>query len=567
VAVRPTTALSFVGAAINNGQQAATRIRLSDGGQTQWVDYTISLSDWVLPSTNGNVLDGSLQPRWDDTVVGWMPHRLATETAADAGAYLFASRPFVAPSGWTITGVRFGANATNTRIFALATAPPTFSLSSSSAGAGQMVTVTGSGFLAGEPVSVSVSTDPVGTATITADSQGNLVGTLVVPRAASLTGSTPAEVTAWAASLPGDPLPTLPLSVTSAHTYTPTASASASAQVGEPVEFHAAGFEPGELVTASLGGNTVTLTASGAGSVVGAIEAPGTAGAYTLTLAGAQSRTPAQVSVTITPAPPVVPTPLPTVTVPGPTVIHPGPTVTKEGPTVSVPGTPGPTITEAGPTVIEAGPTITRPGPTVSVPGTAGTVVPGALTAKTLPLAKLGVSATRVPWGKAVTLAAALPTGARGTVTFLDGARALGTATLTGGKASLTVGHLGVGGHALTLAYGGDAEHQATTTSATLLTVVKAAPSRVSLKVKAARGPLVVVKVAKLTNGKVATGKVRLFADGKAVKTVKLKAKAKGKVRVKVARAAAASKVKARYIPKDKAHVKVKNSKAVRVAR
>jgi hypothetical protein len=69
--------------------------------------------------------------------------------------------------------------------------------------------------------------------------------------------------------------------------------------------------------------------------------------------------------------------------------------------------------------------------------------------------------------------------------------------------------------------------------------------------------------VAKLTSGKVAVGKVRLFVGGKAVKTVKLKAKAKGKVKVKLPVTSSNVKVRARFIPKDKAHVKAKYSKTM----
>jgi hypothetical protein len=49
-----------------------------------------------------------------------MPHRLAPETSDDAGAYVFATKPYVAPRGWHVTSITFPTDGTGQRIFAVA---------------------------------------------------------------------------------------------------------------------------------------------------------------------------------------------------------------------------------------------------------------------------------------------------------------------------------------------------------------------------------------------------------------------------------------------------------------
>ncbi|GAA2246335.1 hypothetical protein GCM10010401_19890 [Rarobacter faecitabidus] len=101
------------------------------------------------------------------------------------------------------------------------------------------------------------------------------------------------------------------------------------------------------------------------------------------------------------------------------------------------------------------------------------------------------------------------------------------------------------------------------------LRVVKAKTSSVKIvtkKFKKGTRPTLRVKIATLTNGRQATGRVRIKVGKKTVRTVKVVAKNKGSVTVRLPkRYRATIKVKATYVPTPKASVEGKASKVVKV--
>ena len=99
--------------------------------------------------------------------------------------------------------------------------------------------------------------------------------------------------------------------------------------------------------------------------------------------------------------------------------------------------------------------------------------------------------------------------------------------------------------------------------------VVRATTKRVTISGKRFRAgakPKVTVRVARLSNGRVATGRVQIRVGKKVVRTVKLTAKRKGKITITLPKRYTKSiKVRAKYAPKSTKTVKARNSKQVTV--
>ncbi|BCJ37622.1 hypothetical protein Athai_51250 [Actinocatenispora thailandica] len=96
----PASRISFVGAGINGGGQNTATVELSDGTTAR---ADLSFGDWVLPSNRGSKDDGTLEPVYGNSVVAWTPVRNAS--SSDPGAYVFATRPYVAPAGTHVVSV------------------------------------------------------------------------------------------------------------------------------------------------------------------------------------------------------------------------------------------------------------------------------------------------------------------------------------------------------------------------------------------------------------------------------------------------------------------------------
>ncbi|MDR0504590.1 MAG: GH92 family glycosyl hydrolase [Bifidobacteriaceae bacterium] len=573
---RPAQAFSMIGAAspssASNVPNVVATVIESNGTTTRFKTWDISVGDWKVPSSTGDAATGNLDPAYNNTKVLWTarnavqaasntsPITLAnpfpdnlTHTAAP-GPYIWATKPYKAEAGWKVISVTLPAvprsgTLPNPRYFAIAQDSPTIGSSATTAPAGGAVAVRATGFAANEPVTLTLNTTPASTMVATADWQGEVTAAVHVPRAAALGDYV---ITVSGASV-AEPL-TTNVAVNSVATYNPVLTVQADSTVGEGISFNGSGFEPGEQVTVTIGDSSVTVVANAAGAISGVVPAPSIPGDYPVTAEGELSGSPAStapIPVAPAPEPPTV-----TVTVPGPTV---------QGPTVEV---PGPTVTAPAATVEVPGPTVTEPGATVTVPGGTSSIGPslGAQSTKTLPVINFALPKATVAWGSVVSITAAVGQET-GQADFYDGTRLLGSAPLVGGQATFRTTSLPVGAHALSARFAGNERAHAVTSSARLLTVVKATPAKVTVSAKAfAAGtrPKISLTVAKLSNGQAARGKVAITVGGKTVKTVKLPSS--GKVSLRLPKAYAKTiKVKAKYQPTDKSHVAAKASKTYKV--
>ncbi|HEY3717703.1 MAG TPA: GH92 family glycosyl hydrolase [Jatrophihabitantaceae bacterium] len=110
---QPATRLSFIGAGVNGGSTNTATLTLSDGRTTT---ADLSFGDWLAPSAEGDPSNGGLAPAYGNTVVAWMTERLGPGTP---GAYVFATKPYVAPAGTKILSVAFPHD-DHLRVFAIA---------------------------------------------------------------------------------------------------------------------------------------------------------------------------------------------------------------------------------------------------------------------------------------------------------------------------------------------------------------------------------------------------------------------------------------------------------------
>ncbi|MFE8017313.1 GH92 family glycosyl hydrolase [Streptomyces antibioticus] len=106
-----TTKLSFVGSAVNGNQRGTATVTYSDGS-TGTAD--LSFTDWTVGGGGGTVQFGN-------TVVARSAYRNVAGADKDPVAtYVFATAPFTAPGGKTITSVKLPRNA-DLHVFTLAT--------------------------------------------------------------------------------------------------------------------------------------------------------------------------------------------------------------------------------------------------------------------------------------------------------------------------------------------------------------------------------------------------------------------------------------------------------------
>ena len=175
-----------------------------------------------------------------------------------------------------------------------------------------------------------------------------------------------------------------------------------------------------------------------------------------------------------------------------------------------------------------------------------------------------------------VTISATITGATAGRVTFRSGQRTIGQAQVAkvGARyiARLKVpAKLARGTYANLTAHAvaPDGRTATSTASKQRLSVVKAKTRSVKVttkKFKRGTRPTVRVQVAKLTNGRNATGRIRVQVGKKTVRTVKITAKNKGAVRIRLPKRYRTSiKVRATYVPQAKANVSGKSSKRVTV--
>ncbi|MEV7339250.1 GH92 family glycosyl hydrolase [Streptomyces sp. NPDC093544] len=106
----PATQLSFIGSAVNGNQQTKATVSYTDGS-TELVD--LSFTDWTVGGGGGTVQYGN------ETVAVAAYRNVAGADKDPVKTYVFATKPFAAPSGKTITSVRLPDN-TDLHVFTLA---------------------------------------------------------------------------------------------------------------------------------------------------------------------------------------------------------------------------------------------------------------------------------------------------------------------------------------------------------------------------------------------------------------------------------------------------------------
>ncbi|HWJ84828.1 MAG TPA: hypothetical protein VNR62_05325, partial [Cellulomonas sp.] len=360
------------------------------------------------------------------------------------------------------------------------------------------------------------------------------------------------------------------------------------AQPRAALAFTGAGFQAGETVAVTLSGASTTVTAAADGSVTGTIGAPASSGVFELKAVGGTSRATATVPVTVDAAA-------------DPAIA--APTRATLGSVLTVAGSsfaPGSTVTVSlGSSALTTARADARGAFTVkaTVPLRAdllgrvqlyarGTDAAGSAVTVTRPVtvskaaATLGaptLSRTSTVYGSAkqVTLTTVVTGATSGKVTFKNGSTVLGTASIgksgSGYRATVKLAKkLPAGTYAkITASVAATSTSSAAVSPvAKKLTVVKATPSSVKVSGKAfakKTHPKVSVSVGKLSNGTYPVGKVKVYVNGKVVKTVTLKSSAHGKVTVTLPKASATIKVKATFVPSDTKNVSSKTSSTVKI--
>ena len=431
---------------------------------------------------------------------------------------------------------------------------------------GASFTAHGSGFRAGETVTVTVAGATATTGTVAAD--GTVDVPLVAPASPGVTWVSFTGATSYATSSAQLTVvaPTPPV------VYTPGIAVAPASTTGGPVTVSGSGFAPHELVVLTHGSTSVSLTASATGTFSTTIEVPGTPGAYLVSALGSVSAVVATASVTVD-AVVQPPAATPTASLVTPSVGFGGSVVVRgahfgPGTDVTVSWSGGTLVTA---TADAAGELLTQVTLTDAVlPGTQAITVTGAdadgaaasvllaLQVRTVATtASISTTTPTVVVGKGYVVTVAVTAGATGRVELFDGARSLGTAELSGGSATLRGTGLTPGSHAVSALYYSDGIRDAARTSAVTIQVVKATVATLTVKgsrYRATAKAKVTVKISSaLTNGAPTSGKVRVYVGAKVAKTVKVTSFTKGKATVTLAKKYTKGKkkikVKAVYVP------------------
>jgi predicted alpha-1,2-mannosidase len=305
--------ISFIGAGTQGDQSTTGTATFSDGSTA---GIPIQMSDWTL----GGNADGT--PSYGNVVVAKTAYRLQGTSRDSARPFLFATTPYQIPEGKTLVSVTLPAqtgdpgSAGRVHVFAVADdgTPPAalviivpkdqkatpgqaFSADLGSVSGG----VTGS---AGYHARVQW-----GDGTAPDDATVGASGAMSGRHTYAQEGTYTVRVTAWdtLSSSTG----TFTATVARAGAQ-PSISVSAPAAVaaGDPITVNGSGFAAGEQVIVKLGtspARSLTVAASSTGTVHASVAASDDAqpGRYSVTAAGASSRTPATATVQVTGQPAV----------------------------------------------------------------------------------------------------------------------------------------------------------------------------------------------------------------------------------------------------------------------
>nr|WTB29861.1 GH92 family glycosyl hydrolase [Streptomyces sp. NBC_00830] len=254
----------------------------------------------VFSANLGSVTGGVTGSTGYQARVQWGDGTVPADATVDSSGAISGQHTYVQEGTYTVHVTTWDTLSSSTETFTVTVAragsQPSLSVSASaSVAAGDSITVTGSGFAAGERVTLKLGTSPARSLTVAASAKGAVHASIAASddvqpgrysvTAAGASSRTPATATVQVTERPAAP------------TYTPQAMLSAtSGPRGTAITVNGSGFVPNKAVKITFGDGlaSTTVYANGDGVISGAtISVPGKAkpGATSITLTGADSAT------------------------------------------------------------------------------------------------------------------------------------------------------------------------------------------------------------------------------------------------------------------------------------
>ncbi|WP_238453791.1 PKD domain-containing protein [Micromonospora sp. ATA51] len=263
----------------------------------------------VLSANLGSVTGGVPDPTGYHARVQWGDGTVPDDVTVGPAGAMSGQHTYAQEGTYTVHVTAWDTRSSSTETFTVTVArgglqPTTAVSASATVAAGDAITVDGSGFAAGEQVTVTLGTSPARSMTVAASGAGAVHASIATSRDAqpgrysvTATGAssrTPATATARVTGEPEEP------------TYQPqVALSTTSGPRGTTITVDGSGFAPNEVLTISFGEGlaTSTVRANGDGVISGAtVSVPGNAGAgsTSITVAGADSGTRVALPFTVT---------------------------------------------------------------------------------------------------------------------------------------------------------------------------------------------------------------------------------------------------------------------------
>jgi PKD repeat protein len=262
----------------------------------------------ALSADLGSVTGGVPGSTGYEARVQWGDGTVPDDATVDSSGAISGQHTYVQEGTYTVHVTTWDTLSSSTETFTVtvgkASLQPSISASASGTlSAGDSITINGSGFAAGEQVTVKLGTSPARTLTVAATSEGAVHASIAASgdaqpgryaiTAAGKSSRTPATATVQVTEGPAVPAyqPQVLLSTT-------------SGPRGTAIIVNGSGFEPNEAVTIRFGNGlaSITVHANGDGVISAAtISVPGTAkpGSTSITLAGADSATHVRLPFTV----------------------------------------------------------------------------------------------------------------------------------------------------------------------------------------------------------------------------------------------------------------------------
>ena len=263
----------------------------------------------VLSANLGAVTGGVPGTTGYHARVQWGDGTVPQDVTVDPAGAMSGQHTYAQEGTYTVHVTAWDTLSSSTETFTVTVArdglqPTTAVSASATVAAGGAITVDGSGFAAGEQVTVTLGTSPARSTTVAASAAGAVHASIATSgdaqsgrysvTATGASSRTPATATVQVTGQPEGP------------TYQPqVALSTTSGPRGTPITIDGSGFAPNEALTISFGDGLAlgTVHANGDGVISGAtvsVPATATAGSTSITLAGANSLTRVALPFTVT---------------------------------------------------------------------------------------------------------------------------------------------------------------------------------------------------------------------------------------------------------------------------